>query len=107
MSSLLEQGFECLQRGDARGAVRHLEQLCLELLDGDEDPRALTWLGAAYGQCGRYDDAVWALERAVGLDPDIAQIHYNLGMARHHAGHRQSAIVALLRAVALQPQYPK
>src|SRR5262249_23428128 len=100
MSAERDLGVEALQCGDGASAIRHLERACSESPD---DFRAHLYLGGAYGQQNRPEDAVRALTRALELQPTSAQAQYNLGVALERAGRIGGAAAAHERALALQP----
>jgi predicted O-linked N-acetylglucosamine transferase (SPINDLY family) len=54
---------------------------------------------------GRLDEALAALERALRLRPDLAEIQNNLGNALRDRGRLDEALSALERAVQLRPDY--
>ena len=104
MSAETEQGLNALQSGNAAEAVTLLERATQS---DPTDYQAFMYLGAAYGQAQRHDDAINALTQAVMLQPANAQGRYNLGTAMEGAGHIPQALEAYQQAVQLQPDYPK
>lgn len=97
-------GIEALKRGDSATAVQHLQRACQA---EPRDYRIFLYLGAAYGELQRMDEAVRALQAAAAIQPDAAPVQYNLGIALERAGRFPEAAAALEAAVALQPGYPK
>jgi Tfp pilus assembly protein PilF len=65
--------------------------------------QAWSLLGLVHWMQGR--DAVVAFERVVGLRPDDAEAHGNLGKALRRAGRAHDAAQAHRRAIALQPDH--
>lgn len=65
----------------------------------------LTNLGAAYARSEMYPEAESVLRQAVGLDPSLAQAHYNLGGLRYVRGDYTGAIASGKRVVELQPNH--
>jgi tetratricopeptide (TPR) repeat protein len=63
----------------------------------------LALAGAALIELGRYRAALGALERAVEMDPDLALVWHELGVAAHRLGDPNRALLALDRAFALEP----
>lgn len=52
---------------------------------------------------GKIDDAIKAFRRAIAIDPDYADAHYNLGVLLRRQGRLMEAAESYLRATALQP----
>ena len=65
----------------------------------------LTNLGAAYARAEMYPAAESVLRQAVGLDPNLAQAHYNLGGLRYVRGDYAGAIASGKRVVELEPKH--
>jgi tetratricopeptide (TPR) repeat protein len=59
---------------------------------------ALNGLGVAYDRLGRSDLARRHFEQALSLDPEAADIAYNLGWSLHLAGEHRAAVPWLQRA---------
>jgi tetratricopeptide (TPR) repeat protein len=53
---------------------------------------------------GRTEEAIDALRAAVGIDPDFADAHNNLGFAYLKATRYPEAAVHLERALAIEPE---
>ena len=75
--------------------------------DPELAPRMLAGLGAALIRDGRYAEAAEVLERVVGghrpLDVLVlARAEHNLGIALHHLGHLERAVVAYQEALRLK-----
>jgi tetratricopeptide (TPR) repeat protein len=60
-----------------------------------------------YWEQNRFDDAIAQWEAIVRRDPNLAEIHYNLGNAYMYQGKVESAIEALKRAVSIDPNLPE
>ena len=73
---------------DFAGLIGQMERTTA--LDPDFAP-AYDWLGMAYLQAGRYDDAIKAYERAVALSDGMAEIKAGLGHALGVAGRSAEA----------------
>ena len=65
----------------------------------------LTNLGAAYARSEMYPEAESVLRQAIGLDPNLAQAHYNLGGLRYVRGDYTGAIASGKRVIELQPNH--
>jgi predicted O-linked N-acetylglucosamine transferase (SPINDLY family) len=62
-------------------------------------------LGDALLAQGRIDEAVAACNRAIELQPDLAEAHNNLGNALRSRGSLDEAITAYSRAIQIRPAY--
>jgi tetratricopeptide (TPR) repeat protein len=62
-------------------------------------------LVAAYAATGAYGKAVAHYRRAVTLEPDLPEAHYNYGLLRLAQGRHEEAIEAFHRALASNPSY--
>jgi predicted TPR repeat methyltransferase len=61
--------------------------------------------GKVLSEAGTHADAVAAYEQAIALDPDCAEAHYRLGLARRDQQQFSAAIASYRRALALKPDY--
>ena len=68
---------------------------------------ALNKLGDAYYYAGNYYKARDAYKRAVSLRPDLAEGHYNLGLAHLELGDRASAQAQAQRLKSLDAELHK
>ncbi len=72
----LLKGKRFLDRGDYAGAVAQLKTATSLLAT---NAQAWNYLGLAYHHAGQPADAAGAYQRALALDRDLAEAHYNLG----------------------------
>ena len=75
-SRALLSGKKSLDRGDYTDAVAQLKTATSLLTT---NAQAWNYLGLAYHHAGQAADAVVAYQRALALDRDLAEAHYNLG----------------------------
>lgn len=68
-------------------------------------PAALVGLGFALKEQGRSNEAREVLERAAGLIPDDADVHYLLGSVLEVTGQREAASSHLRKAIDLRPDF--
>ena len=66
---------------------------------------SLHLLGVIEGQCSRYVEAVALIEQAIGVNPDVAAAHANIGNAQLALGFFDKAVTSYQRALALQPAH--
>ena len=59
--------------------------------------------GTELGKAGDMEQATALLQRATELDPDLADAHFNLGIAERKRGRPDPAIAAMRQVIALRP----
>ena len=62
-------------------------------------------LGSLYLNHGAHDPALKLFQHSVKVTPDLAQAHYNLGLALKTVNRLEDAIAAYQTAIALNPRY--
>ncbi|PLX35226.1 MAG: hypothetical protein C0605_10885 [Hyphomicrobiales bacterium] len=92
-------GVLAFQRGDLDEARGLIEQA----LSHDEQAVFRNSLGNVLKAQGRLDEAAAAYERAIALQADYAEAHYNLGNCRRLMGDAAGAARDYRRALKLQP----
>ncbi len=75
-----------------------------EATGSERGARAWAERGASSFQRRDWPGAIAAFERAVRLEPGVADLHANLGVARMEGGDVQGAIAALSSAIDLDPR---
>ena len=60
-------------------------------------------LGVVLKALGRNDEALVAMQRAVELRPNDAEVHHNLGLIHQVLGDLDAAVACYLRALAIRP----
>lgn len=96
--SRLEQPAEA--RRVLEAALEHPDRL-----DRSETLRIIRFLGAFHIDAGRYDMAVDVLEQGVAIDPDSADIHYELGIAWDRQGNREKTVEQMKTVIELDPEH--
>jgi len=92
-----------LVRGDAAQANRD----ALDLLNNHlNDPRLCHLTGITFAECHRPKDAIAHYLRALDIDPENADIAYNLGNAYRDLGDHPSALEAYGKVIQIQPNFP-
>ena len=69
------------------------------------DLQALLQEGLRAHQAGQLPDAEAAYRRVLGLDPNYAEAHYNLGNALKDLGRLEDAVASYQKALAIQPDF--
>jgi len=67
----------------------------------------LNSLGATHYEKGMYDEAIAEVKRALELNPNDADAHYNLGATHYEKGMYDEAIAEVKRALELNPNHPE
>jgi len=62
-------------------------------------------LGCAYGESGKYKEAIESYKQAIRIDPDLVLAHYNLGTAYGELGKHQEAIESYKQAIRIDPDH--
>ena len=60
-------------------------------------------LGIAFGELGRFGEAVTHYEHALTLKPDFVDAHFNLGNALQERGELHEATAHYQRAIGFKP----
>ncbi|CCE00194.1 tetratricopeptide repeat protein [Bradyrhizobium sp. STM 3809] len=89
------------------GRHQEAQALCQQILqDLPQHFAALHLLGVSERDCGRCDQAMLLLTRAVEVEPRSAEAQCNLGLALSRLGRHEEARARFERAIALQPNFP-
>lgn len=97
VDAALAEGRSLLAAGNAAQAISAFR---LALGQNDQSVAALNGIAIAYDRLGRFDLARQHFEQALALEPDAADVAYNLGWSLHRAGQNRAAIPWLQRASA-------
>jgi choline-sulfatase len=99
-----ELGMLLFQQKNFAGAAPHLEK-AIEL--GLEDARLHNFLGICYNQTNRTLKAVREFQRAIELDPKLAEAHLNLAFAHQLLYHAKAAHEEYAAACKLDESFCK
>jgi len=95
--ALKELGAALSDSGQLSRAAEALEKVT------PPDADALTDLAGVYIQQGRLDLAEQALQRAIGVNPDLPAAHHLLGLERLRKGDQRGAESSFREAIRVQP----
>lgn len=77
------------------------------LADNPLDPELNERLGDLYFERRDYRQAIGQYEKAINLDPTLADAYNDLGLAYHYSGEPDSAIDALIKGTEAAPEYQR
>ncbi|NOZ01159.1 MAG: tetratricopeptide repeat protein, partial [Deltaproteobacteria bacterium] len=97
---LFYRGLVRLLMGDPQGAEQDFNR-CLEL--GDKSHQVYGGLGYARFDQSRFEDAVAAFKKALGINPGTADNHIGMALALFRLGRNDESRAAFEKAVKLEP----
>lgn len=100
LQTLLRKAMEDHKAGDVESAKAQYEQI---LSQTPNDADALNLLGVLSLQCGNLDKAHDLIQRAIDVEPKVAEYHYNLGQVFKKSGNLNSARACFRKSMALDP----
>jgi Flp pilus assembly protein TadD len=98
MDALLEAALDCMEEGDAAGAVARFERM---LAIDPKHPEARHGLVRALEDAGRGDDALRVIEQLIAEEPEDVLAVTRLSMLYQHKGMIAEAEAAAARAKIL------
>jgi len=69
------------------------------------DPNVMDTLGLVYYKKGLFDSAIGEFADSLEQMPDNAVVHYHLGMAYYKKGEKNSARIAIEKALGLNQEF--
>ena len=97
LPALKESGAALMDSGDLSRAAEVLEKV------SSRDAEALVDLGNVYLRQGRLDAAEHALQKAIGINPDLPAAHNVLGLVRLRNADPRTAEAAFREAIRIDP----
>ena len=89
-----------------RGQIAEAEKAYRAILQAEpKHPDAMYLLGVALLQQRRFEAVEQQLRLAISLQPNVAMLHYNRGLALQQLGRHQEALTSFDSALALKPDY--
>lgn len=93
-------GVFAYEKGDYEGAEKEFKKA----LDLEPDnPLYISYMGKTYFQMERYNDALYYLNRAWSLDPEISGLKYDLAMASYRLNDYKTALGFFDRVIDEEP----
>jgi Flp pilus assembly protein TadD len=90
------------------GRPERAEEIFLRLLQQEGESRgALVGLALVHLKRGLYHEAVSSLRKALQLDSEDPEVHFQLGVAYHHLERHEEAVEHLEEAREREPENPK
>ncbi|HEX7953032.1 MAG TPA: GNAT family N-acetyltransferase, partial [Burkholderiales bacterium] len=89
-----------------RGQIAEAEKAYRAILEAEpKHADAAYLLGVILLQQRKFDAAEHQLRLAIGLQPNVAMLHYNRGLALQQLGRHEEALACFNSAIALKPDY--
>jgi len=89
----------------ARGRIQEAAEICRKILKRRREPRAHRILGRIAAMRGRIDEAIGHHEKAIKLDPDVADFRYGLAKVYTQDGRFDDAIGVYDKVLAREPEH--
>ncbi len=103
----IQQAIDLAVQHHNAGRLPEAENIYQQILQSEPNhPTALHLLGAIAHQVGKNDTAVDLIARALALNPDLAEAHYNLGNALWGLGKPDDAVTSYRKRSASSPIMP-
>lgn len=102
LDGILKAGMAHHQRGHLKEAVACYVQLLQKVPDHFD---ALQLLAAAYAQIRSYQKAIALFDKALAINPNVAQVHNNRGNALKELNRFEEALASFDQAISLQSSY--
>lgn len=100
----LEAGIKLFNEGNLEAAITSLQ----EIVKADPmNAKAHVYLGAAFGQLGKYEPAINEFVQLTRLEPRNASHYYNLGRTYESLGDKEKATSAYKQSLLIKPDYDK
>tara|TARA_B100000700_G_scaffold5249_1_gene5814 strand:- start:864 stop:2714 length:1851 start_codon:yes stop_codon:yes gene_type:complete len=97
---IINHAIQCHQTGEISEAIKHY-QYCLK--QGFMDPRVLCNYGSILKDLGKLKEAEKVQRKAIEINSDFAECHYNLGNTLKDLGKLKEAKLSILKAIELKP----
>lgn len=102
LRSRKKKAFACIHEGRFADAKAIYQEICRA---DSHDAEAWFLLGAVNGQLGLFDEVIACCQKAVRLNPDYADAHYNLAQAYMHQQRSEEAVQSYRQFLRLHPDH--
>jgi protein O-GlcNAc transferase len=92
--------FALYQRGDVQQTLTHGRMLAERYRESDAVQNAL---GLTHSRLAQLDNALDCYQRALRINPNFADAHYNLGNELNTLGRKDEAVISYERALKINP----
>jgi tetratricopeptide (TPR) repeat protein len=99
---VIQEGLAAAKRGALADAITSYGK-ALEF--NPQNTQVLNWQGYAYFRGRQFDQAIEIFKRALDVDPSLAEVHYNLGLALWKVDKKEEAAREVAEAFRIDPGY--
>ena len=103
LRELIQSIINAFSKGQKKEAMIELDAL---IKDYPLVPLLLNVSGSFYKSNNQLDTAVTKFKKALNLDPNYAEVHYNLGVTLRELGLIEEAIRSYKNAISIKNEYP-
>jgi len=103
LRELIQSIINAFSKGQKKEAMIELDAL---IKDYPLVPLLLNVSGSFYKSNNQLDTAVTKFKKALNLDPNYAEVHYNLGVTLRELGLIEEAIKSYKNAISIKNEYP-
>ena len=99
----LDEVMQLFSSGKVQEALFAIQHL---INDFPNEPLLFNISGACYSEIGPIESAINSFEKALALNPDYAEAHYNLGVAFQRTNQLDNAVECYEKSITLKHAYP-
>ena len=99
---IINQAFKFHTNGNIPEAIKFYQYF---INQGFKDHRVFSNYGVILRNIGRFKEAEISYRKAIELNPDIADTHYNLGIILSDLGRLKEAELSTRKAIEIKPDY--
>ena len=99
----LDEVMQLFSSGKVQEALFAIQHL---INDFPNEPLLFNISGACYSEIGPIESAINSFKKALALNPDYAEAHYNLGVAFQRTNQLDNAVECYEKSITLKHAYP-